>query len=153
MANEIHADYASGNTLYAVIRNLSGQVWQVAGHVFESWGTAGHTADDYDMALADCSGSRYVGDFDADIPPGPYFVQVFRQAGGDPADTDPLVSSRFLLWTGTGELTATKLLVNKAVMDKLAGTIDYYDHDGQTILFTHTPTDTPATLTRLVSVE
>jgi hypothetical protein len=148
MSDEIHADYASGNTLYAVIRSLSGQVWCLAGQVFETWGAGGHDADDYDTPLADCSGSRYVGDFDTDIPPGSYFVQVFRQAGAAPDDADPLVSSRFVLWTGSGELTAAKLLVNKAVMDKLVGAIDYYDDDGQTILFTHTTTDTPASITR-----
>jgi len=30
MANEIQADYSSGNVLYAVIRNPAGQVWCVA---------------------------------------------------------------------------------------------------------------------------
>jgi hypothetical protein len=153
MSHEIHADYVSGNTLYAVIRSLPGQVWCPAGQVFESWGAGAHTAGDYDIALTDCSGSRYVGDFDADVPPGSYYLQVFRQAGTAPADSDPLVSSRFVLWTGSGELTATKLLVNRAVMDKLAGAIDYYDDDGQTILFTHLPTDTPATITRVLSYE
>ncbi len=34
MANEIQASYASGSTLYAVIRNRAGEVWQVAGQVF-----------------------------------------------------------------------------------------------------------------------
>jgi hypothetical protein len=153
MSHEVYADYASGNTLYAVVRGLSGQVWCPAGQAFEAWGAAGHATADYSMALADCSGSRYVGDFDADIPPGSYVIQVFSQAGANPADTDPLVGSRLILWTGSGELTATKLLVNKAVMAKVAGTIDYYDDDGETVLFTHTPVDTPASLTRNVEFE
>jgi hypothetical protein len=148
MSNELHADYASGNTLYAAVRSLSGQVWCPAAQAFETWGADAHTADDYDLTLADCSGSRYVGDFDADIPPGSYFVQVFAAPGAGPADGDPLVSSRLVLWTGSGELTAAKLLINKAVMDKLAGAVDYYDDDAQTILFTHTTTDTPSTITR-----
>lgn len=39
MANEIHVNYASGNTLYTVVRNAVGDVWYVSGQVFETWGT------------------------------------------------------------------------------------------------------------------
>lgn len=46
---------------------------------------------------------------------------------------------------------AAKLLVNKAVQDKITGAIDYYDDDGQTILFTHTPIDDESTITRTPS--
>ncbi|MCX5647015.1 MAG: hypothetical protein NTZ17_20390 [Phycisphaerae bacterium] len=138
MANEIQADYASGNTLYAVIRNRSGQVWLPAQQTFENWGLGGHTADDYDLALTDRTGSRYIGDFDPGLPSGDYCVQIFRQAGATPADGDMLVSSREILWTGTGELTAAKLLANRAIEDRLTETIDYYDDDGQTLLFSQT---------------
>jgi len=148
MSNEIHVDYSSGNILYAVIRNDAGQVWHVAGQAFESWGASGHTADDYDIALTDSSGSHYLGSFDGNIPGGSYSIQVFRRLGVNPADTDPLVSSRQILWTGSGELTASKILANRAVQDKVTGEIDYYDDDGQTILLTHTMGDTQAYLTR-----
>jgi hypothetical protein len=134
MANEIQADYASGNTLYAVIRNRSGQVWFPAQQTLENWGLGGHIADDYDIPLTDRAGSRYIGDFDSGVPSGGYCIQIFRQAGATPADTDTLVSSREILWTGTGELTAAKLLANKAVEDMATETIDYYDDDGRTIL-------------------
>ncbi len=30
MANEIHVNYASGNTLYTVVRNAVGDVWYVS---------------------------------------------------------------------------------------------------------------------------
>lgn len=148
MANEIHVDYNSGSTLYAVIRDGTGQVWHVAGQAFESWGAGGHTSDDYDIALMDTGGSHYVGSLDGSVPAGSYSVQVFRQLGGNPANTDPLVSNRQILWTGSGELTAAKILANQAIMDKTAGIIDYYDDDGQTVLFTHTMGDTQAYLTR-----
>lgn len=46
---------------------------------------------------------------------------------------------------------ATKLLTNKAVQNKNTGAIDYYDDDGQTILFTHTPIDDESTITRTPS--
>ena len=43
---------------------------------------------------------------------------------------------------------AAKLLVNKAVQNKLTGAVDYYDDDGETILLTHTPADEESTITR-----
>jgi hypothetical protein len=150
MANEIQADYASGNTLYAVVRNRAGQVWHPPQQAFEAWGTNGHTAADYDIALTDKAGSRYVGDFDAGIPAGSYSIQVFRQAGAGPVDTDTLVGSREIRWTGTGELTCVKILANKAVQDKVVDTIDYYDDDGQTILLSHVTCDEEATFTRMI---
>ncbi len=148
MANEIQADYASGNTLYAVIRNRTGQVWHPGLQVFEAWGTNGRTADDYDLALIDKTGSRYIGDFDAHIPAGSYSIQIFVQAGVAPADMDTLVAGRKILWTGTGELTAAKVLANKAVQDMVTKTIDYYDDDGQTILLSHMLSDEASTFIR-----
>jgi hypothetical protein len=114
-------------------------------------GANGHTPDDYDIGLTDKSGSRYVGNFDSNIPAGTYSVQVFLQAGANPADGDSLVANSEMLWSGTGRVTADKLLANKAVQIKSTGEIRYYDNDGQTVLLTHTPTDTEATITRTPS--
>ncbi len=148
MANEIHLDYASGSTVYASIRNTAGQVWYPAGSVFENWGTGGHNAENYDIALTDKSGSRYVGNFPANIPAGRYTVQMFLQAGANRADSDQLIGSARILWTGNGALTADKILANKAVQSKSTGAIDYYDDDGQTVILTHTPTDSQSSITR-----
>ena len=46
---------------------------------------------------------------------------------------------------------AVKLLANKAVQDKSTGVIDYYDDDGETVILTHTPSDSESTLTRTPS--
>ena len=151
MANEIHADYASGNTLYAVVRNAAADVWYAAGQVFEVWGTSGRMAGDYDISLTDKSGSRYIGSFDGDIPAGRYSVQVFLQAGANPANGDSLVAGYEIVWSGTGKVTTDKLLANKAVQHKASGVIEYYDDDGQTVLLTHTPADAEATITRTPS--
>ena len=151
MANEIQVNYASGNTLYAVVRNAVGDVCYVAGEVFEAWGTSGRTADDYDIGLTDKSGSRYVGGFDANIPAGRYCVQVFLQAGANPVDGDTFVAAEEIVWSGSGKVTADKLLANKAVQNKSTGEIKYYDDDGQTVLLTETPTDAEAVITRTPS--
>lgn len=151
MANEIHVNYASGNTLYAVVRNGAGNVWYIAGQVFEVWGMGGRTADDYDISLTDKSGDLYVGSFDTNIQAGRYSVQVFLQAGANPANSDTFVAGEEIVWSGTGAVTAEKLLANKAVQSKPSGQIEYYDDDGQTVLLTHTPTDAAATITRTPS--
>lgn len=151
MANEIYADYASGNTLYAVVRNGAAEVWYIAGQTFEPWGTGGRTADDYDISLTDKSGSRYIGSFDANIPAGRYAVQVFLQGGANPANGDSLLAGYEIVWSGTGRVTPDKLLANKAVQNKATGQITYYDDDGQTVLLTHTPMDAEAALTRTPS--
>jgi hypothetical protein len=46
---------------------------------------------------------------------------------------------------------AAKLLINKAVQNKVTGMISYYDDDGETTILTHTPTDGESTLTRVPS--
>ena len=148
MANEIQADYASGNTIYAVIRDIPGDVWYIAGHVFEAWGTDAHDTDDYDIVLTDKSGGRYVGDFDGNISAGRYVVQIFLQAGANPADGDTLISSDEILWSGSGKVTADKLLANKAVQNKSTGEIKYYDDDGQSVLLTHTPSENQTSITK-----
>jgi len=56
-----------------------------------------------------------------------------------------------IVWTGTGELTADKILANKAVQTKSTGVIDYYDDDGQSVILTHTPNDTELSITRTPS--
>ncbi len=148
MANEIHVNYTSGNTLYGIVRNGAGNVWYIADQAFEAWGTGGRTADDYDISLTDKSGSLYVGSFDTSIPTGRYSVQIFLQAGANPADGDTFVAGEEIVWSGTGAITADKLLANKAVQNKPSGQIKYYDDDGQTVLLTHTPTDAADAITR-----
>jgi len=151
MANEIHIDYESGATLYAVRFNSAGQVALTDGSSFENWGAGAHTADDYDVALAEVGsgGCRYVGDFDvsSNIGAGRYTMVVFLQVGANPADGDNIVGSGQIIWTGAGELTADKVLANKAVQTKSTGVIVIYDDDGATPLLTLTPTDDESTLT------
>jgi hypothetical protein len=151
MINEIHANYASGNTLYSVVRDREGSVWYPDGQIFESWGADGRGAEDYCLCLTDKSGSLYVGDFDGNISAGRYIIQIFLQEGVDPADGDSLMESREFVWSGTGRITSDKLLANKAVQDKSTGQIRYYDDDAETVLVTLTPSDDGDALTRACS--
>lgn len=105
MSSEIRQFYATGYTLYAVIRNISGQVWYPTGEVFEAWGTGGRTAADYDIVLTEYHLS-YIGDFDTNVDAGRYDVQVYRQAGGAPADTDIMCGVTQISWSGSAAVGA-----------------------------------------------
>ena len=46
---------------------------------------------------------------------------------------------------------SARMLVNKAVQNKVTGAISYYDDDGETVILTHTPSDAESTITRTPS--
>jgi len=46
---------------------------------------------------------------------------------------------------------AARVLVNKAVQNKVTGAISYYDDNSQTVILTHTPADGQSTITRTPS--
>ena len=59
-------------------------------------------------------------------------------------------------WIGSGSdaerfVKAAKMLVNKAIQNKVTGAIVYYDGDGQTVILTHTPNDGESEITRTPS--
>jgi hypothetical protein len=151
MANEIYANYESGNTLYAIIRNKAGEVWYANGQVFESWGTDGRDAADYSINLIDKGGSLYMCDFDESVPPGKYYIQIFLQAGAEPDNGDNLANKGEIIWSGTGQISSEKILVNKAVQNKSTGQIQYFDDDGQTVLVTLSPSEDHDYVTRTFS--
>lgn len=101
MANEILVDFVPGLNLYACIWNLSMQVWQVAGQIFEAWGAGSRTAADYDIALTDNSGGHYSGNFDTNISAGDYDISIYQRIGASPADTDPPILSYRRKWGGS----------------------------------------------------
>ncbi len=46
---------------------------------------------------------------------------------------------------------AAKVLINKAVQNKITGAVTYYDDDGETVILTQTPTDEESNITRMPS--
>ena len=162
MANEVHIDYTSGETLYGVVFDSAGQVNVNGGNTFEDWGSNSHDSDDYDFSISEVGsgGTHYTGDFPVGITKvGRFTIVVFIQSGANPADGDEILGSGELIWNGSTEERiivgglnkAVKLLTNKAVQDKITGTIEYYDDDGEAVILTHTPTDSESTFTRTPS--
>lgn len=122
MANEIFANYLTGQTLYSVRFQLDGNVFLTSGASDEVWGTGGRDADNYDVTMTeDGAGGHYVGDFDTsgNIASGVYRDTVFLQDGGSPADTDFAISQGEIYWDGTAELNFFTL--NTQIEDDVIG--------------------------------
>jgi len=100
-ANEIRSFQESGNTLYAVIREIDGDVWHIVDQKFDVWGKDANDANDYDISLTDKSGGFYVGDFNTAVTAGYYFIITHQQEGGSPDDADPPIWQEYGYWDGT----------------------------------------------------
>ena len=108
MAAEISVSFPSSSILYAVVRDAAKNVWQVAGQVFEVWGTGGRTAADYAITLNSDGGDLHIGDFDVNILAGHYIVQSFIRATLIPLDSDKTIGGEEMWWDGSAEQTQTE---------------------------------------------
>lgn len=85
MLNQIQISYPEiSNTIYVVVRNTAGKVWN--GSSFETWvdGSIGN----YDVPCTYMGGNLYSVDFPASIPRGYYTIQIVIQAGEAPSTSD-----------------------------------------------------------------
>ncbi len=103
MSNEIQAPGpGTGRTLYSVIRNRIGQIWNTSGGTgaFEAYNNSVYS--DYAISLTEQGGNNYyVGNFPTAIIPGLYNISAHQQLGGSPAQTDPRVATGTEQWNGT----------------------------------------------------
>jgi hypothetical protein len=99
MADTLQVQHtASGATLYALIRDADGAVWN--GLAFEAYLTA--NLSNYDIALTEQgTASRYYTAAMPALAAGRYSVVVFVQAGGAPAETDTVAATGLGEWDGT----------------------------------------------------
>jgi hypothetical protein len=137
--------------------------------IFETSAGASHTGGVYGLVLYDGSSVAVLNNCSlrsasAGTPSnGPYDLY---QSAGDIIISNCRYSTKHgtIIQEGTGwsaavkgELTgigldkAAKMLLNKAVQDKLSGVIQYYDDNGQTVILTHTPSEDGSSFTRTVS--
>jgi len=112
MSAELEIAYGvSGRTLYSVIRNSVGAVWN--GASFVAYNGANWTT--YAVAMTEQGTSGYyTGDFPA-VAAGTYNVETRDRAGGAAATTDPLAGSGSLSWDGTAVVvvpTTTTILAS-----------------------------------------
>ncbi len=104
MANELQAFLPTGKTLYAVLLNAIGQVWD--GSQFEA--IASGTWTDNDIALTEATAGIYLANMPA-VGAGSYSYIVYEQAGASPAVTDALVGMGSIDWNGIAVLPLSAL--------------------------------------------
>lgn len=81
------------------------------GSAYETYGDAGHDADDYDVAMSEIGAGNYYGYFDAsdNIGEGDYYIIAFEQQGANPADTDIAIAQGHIYWDGDAEILIYEL--------------------------------------------
>ena len=104
MADQIQyqgKNYQHALTLYAIVFNSAGQPWRTDTLAFENYATADR-ATKYANAMAEqgTASCFYLG-ATPQIPSGVYYVVVYQQAGGSPAEGDEALGVANLYWTGT----------------------------------------------------
>lgn len=99
MSNELQTDYLAGKTVYFLLRNSVGQIWNGAN--FVAYATADYA--NYDIAAVEqgTASGYYVADFPS-IAAGVYYSVAKERAGGVPVETDISIGWGNIDWGGTG---------------------------------------------------
>jgi len=160
MSNEVWFKRDPGDTYFFIIRRPSDQ--QVffpdnagTGHddtyggsaAMEAWGASSHTLADYGIEAVGDSGGLYLADFPSSLTEGEFLIEVYEQAGSDPADSDIFNNSFVFFWNGNSELSelvmrkAAYLRANKSMQNLSSKVMTIYDTDGSTALYSETETD------------
>lgn len=107
MSKELQINYPTGATLYALLFNSVGQVWN--GSSFETFADA--NLGNYDLALTEqgTASGFYAGDMPA-VSAGVYGFAVRLRVGGSPAVSDPTVGAGTIQWSGTAEIPLSTIL-------------------------------------------
>src|SRR5512139_1527847 len=97
MANEIQSFYTAGTTLYAVLLNSTGQVWN--GTAFATIAAGSWTS--YDLAMTEATAGIYQASMPSGLASGTYQFVVYQQAGASPAITDTQRDTGEIQWDGS----------------------------------------------------
>lgn len=107
MAGELQATCATGSTLYALLRDSAGAVYN--GSTFDATPTVGEWAN-YDIAMSEDDTTGLFRGTMPSVAAGSYSFEVRLQAGGSPAETDRVVGQGWLDWDGAAVVDADSIL-------------------------------------------
>ena len=97
MLNQILISYPYiSNTIYIIVRDKSGNVWNISRGVLEVWDDS--NLSDYVVNSTYKGGNLYVVDFPLTIPKGYYTIQIIIRSGLSPAITDLLLDGVIGYW-------------------------------------------------------
>ncbi|GIW79442.1 MAG: hypothetical protein KatS3mg105_1249 [Gemmatales bacterium] len=97
MANEIQAVHTSAKTLYALVRDVTANVWN--GSTFEPYNSASLASYAIAMTEQGSASGYYTADFPA-VVAGEYNVAVYERLGASPAEGDLPVAEGEVHWDG-----------------------------------------------------
>lgn len=123
MAGEIQLSYETSKTVYAVIRNAVGQVWNNTGSAFETYATANYADYVISMTEQGTASAFYAGNFPTAIAAGIYSVVGKEQLGGSAAETDPTISDGVINWNGSASFPLSDLVTSGQIGQGLPITI------------------------------
>ena len=112
MANEIQAYIGTGKTIYAILLNTAGQVWNGAAFV----AIAALDWDDYDIPMTEDEAGIYYANMPA-ASAGVYSYVVYEKAGANPATTDGKLGVGSMQWDGTAVLPLSSIDADLAIVD------------------------------------
>ena len=121
MANELVINYPTGATLYALLFDATGQVWN--GSAFAAPSSTSWT--DYDIAMTEVATATgvYRGTMPA-AAAGVYGWTVRKQAGGAPAASDVTVGVGRIEWSGAAEIMpASTTNITGGTINSVLGTV------------------------------
>lgn len=105
MANELQYQGTSGETIYAIVRDVQARVWDGVGQQFVTYSSANFSR--YPISLTEQGTSGFfVGNFPASAPTGQYTATYSLRVGASPAETDPELITISYLWSNTSPPTA-----------------------------------------------
>ena len=159
MAGELQIPWATGKTVYFLVRNSVGQIYN--GSTFTAYSTANYSTYPVSGTEQGTASGYYVGDFPS-VAAGIYSIEAKERSGASPAETDINVGGGDLLWDGTsaanlnafadsllkrsfgsvtGEnarsvLNALRKLMNKWDTTATAGKLTVYKEDDTTVAYT-----------------
>lgn len=99
MAGEVQVSFQAGKTLYFLVRNNVGSIWN--GSAFAAYATANLSTYAVSMTEQGTASAYYAGTFPAAIAAGIYAITAKQQLAGSQAESDPTVATGDFQWNGT----------------------------------------------------
>jgi hypothetical protein len=132
MSDQIQVDGLTGQTVYSLVRNALGAIWN--GTAFVTYVTANYATYPIAMTEQGSHSGYYAGTFPT-VAAGEYEVVAKQQAGGSPAETDATVGNGTIVWDGT-QFSLVGLLQNtincSGPVDPITGNVTIIGGDAYT---------------------
>lgn len=111
MSNELQGSYVHGATVYALVRNTVGQIWNTTTGLFETYTTANYSGYAITATEQGTASAYYLANMPA-APAGSINALFKAQVGASPAETDSTVDVGSLDWTGSAVATVANIPVS-----------------------------------------